>query len=57
MQGELPPFHVVKVVWSKYVLFSELEDPQVNEKVQQTPNPEAHVPDAAPPLAVHSSVV
>ena len=34
-----------------------LVPPQAKENTQQTPNDEAHVPDADPPLAVHSVLV
>lgn len=32
-------------------------DKPINLQTQQTPNPEAQVPDAVPPLAEHSAVV
>ena len=34
-----------------------LVPPQAKEKTQHTPNDEAHVPDADPPLEVHSVLV
>merc|ERR1711953_848522 len=45
---------VLKEVMMAYVLFSEAEPPQARLKVQQTPNPDAQLPLALPPLAVHS---
>lgn len=55
-QGSASELMLYSVIMA-YVLFSLVVAPQERLKTQHTPKDEAQVPDAVPPLLVHSEAV